>query len=115
MMQRSRTSRRMQNCNGCVLRIEFSKMDLDLTTVVQNVAILSTSSVESSSTRLLRSISLTVIVLAMFELSHTLLLTSSGRRSSCADFRHVGLDTVTFVVPAAALRELGCQLLTPPA
>ena len=63
------------------------------------------------SASVLRSISLTVIVLAMFDLIHTLLLTSSGGRSSCADFRHVGFDTVTFVIAAAALRELGCQLL----
>ena len=34
----------------------------------------------------------------MFELSHTLLLTSYGGRSSCADFQHVGFDTVTFVI-----------------
>ena len=39
----------------------------------------------------------------MFGLSHTLLLTSSGERSSGADFRHVGLDTVTLVIAAAAL------------
>ena len=62
--------------------IEHVRRDLELTTVVFNtVAIISTPSVKNSSACMWRSISLTIIVLAMFELSHTLLLTSSGGHS----------------------------------
>ena len=79
--------------------LSFSGASMVGELLFNSVAMLWTSSVESSSAHLLRSISLTVVVLTNVRAeSDTLRLTSSGERSSCADFRHVGLDTVALAI-----------------